>query len=244
MAASAAGDVSGLRSLLDEHFRDRSQSFPGDYFVSELLLVFSYAARHDQVAILNGLLPYSSFYTKFATEDALDASATDTLLWFLEQGWDIDQIREAGLTSAVCQLIDHYGGDVHRGQLLHNVLRRWPGDDSANDNIEVMGLLLQRGTPLNRTMYADDAASLSKYRRMDLGTPCTWLPAWANAEVVQYLLSQVVDASIGSTQGRTVLQWAEWARRDNMVAYQAVGTVYGRGDAASFANWRCVDSRE
>ncbi|CAK7203026.1 hypothetical protein SEUCBS139899_005755 [Sporothrix eucalyptigena] len=227
MAASAAGDVSGLRSLLDEHFRDRSQSFPGDYFVSELLLVFSYAARHDQVAILNGLLPYSSFYTKFATEDALDASATDTLL-----------------CSAVCQLIDHYGGDVHRGQLLHNVLRRWPGDDSANDNIEVMGLLLQRGTPLNRTMYADDAASLSKYRRMDLGTPCTWLPAWANAEVVQYLLSQVVDASIGSTQGRTVLQWAEWARRDNMVAYQAVGTVYGRGDAASFANWRCVDSRE
>ena len=53
MAAVSADDVDALKSLLDEHFPDQTKSFPGDYFVSELLPVVSRAARHSQVAVVN-----------------------------------------------------------------------------------------------------------------------------------------------------------------------------------------------
>lgn len=46
MAAVSADDVNALKAPLDEHFPDRTKHFLGEYVVSELLPVVSYAARH------------------------------------------------------------------------------------------------------------------------------------------------------------------------------------------------------
>ncbi|KIH92993.1 hypothetical protein SPBR_03086 [Sporothrix brasiliensis 5110] len=268
MAAVSADDVDALKSLLDEHFPERTKPFPGVYFVSELLPVVSHAARHGQVAVLKEPFAYESNdsnLTDFAADDALDAGAKDTLLFFLEQRWDMNEIRKDKITflasalseskppdkpdrgmvlwliqhgadlnarpphvddtamsravinappDLICELLDSYGGDVHRGQLLHSVLLRRPGDHL----VEVMGLLLSRGAPLSTTKYAGDARSLNHYRTSDLGTPLHMAALMGKAEAVQYLLSQGADASICSTKGQTALQGAEKARRDDVVA--------------------------
>ncbi|KAL1889866.1 hypothetical protein Sste5346_008589 [Sporothrix stenoceras] len=263
MAAVSADNLDTLKSLLDEYFPERTKRFPGDYIVSELLPIVSHAARHGQVVILNELFAYEFDFKEFAADDALDAGAKDTLLFFLEQGWDINEIRKNKITflasalspqqpnkpdqdmvfwltqhgadlnarppyiddtamsravinappDFICELLDNYGGDIHRGQLLHNVLLRKPG----HDVVEVMGLLLNRGAPLNMTKYAGDAGSLHRYKTSDLGTPLHMAAAMGNAEAVRYLLSQGADASICSTKGKTALQWAENAWRDDVV---------------------------
>ncbi|CAK7230124.1 hypothetical protein SCUCBS95973_007464 [Sporothrix curviconia] len=268
VAAVAADDADALRSLLDKHFPERTKNFPGTYIVSELLPVVSYAARHGKVVILKELFKYESDdsnFRDFAADDALDAGAKDTLLFFLEKGWDMNEIRKNKITflasalseskppdkpdrdmvlwlirhgadpnarspdvddtamsravryappSLICELLDRYGGGVRRGQLLHNALLRRPGDDL----LEVMGLLLHRGAPLNTTKYAGDAGSLRHHTTSDLGTPLHVAASMGKAEAVQHLLSQGADTSICSTKGKTALQWAENARRDNVVA--------------------------
>lgn len=117
--------------------------------------------------------------------------------------------------SLIRELLDNYGGDVHRGQLLHFALDR---ESTTRDIVEVLGLLLERGAILNRTMYADDAASLSMYCFVDHGTPLHKAAGKGNMEVVQYLLSQGADTSILSSKGKTALEWAEAAGHDDVVA--------------------------
>lgn len=262
VAAVSADDVDALRLLLDIHFPDRTKSFPGYYAVTELLPIVSCAARYGRVVVLKELLQYKTSFLDFAARDAYDAGNKGTILFLLEQGWDINEIIPTGkltfVASAmskpnpdrdmvlwliqlgadpnarpqhlddtamsravvyappdlICDLIDHYGGDVHRGQLLHNVLRRKPG----HDLIEVMGLLLDRGAPLNVTMYVGDVASLRTYRYLDLGTPLHQAAIMGETEAVVYLLSRGANASIRSTGGKTALQWAETAQRDGAVA--------------------------
>ncbi|CAK7201518.1 hypothetical protein SEUCBS139899_004224 [Sporothrix eucalyptigena] len=221
MAAVAADDVVALRALLDQHFPDRTEKFQGDYVVSELYPVYtSKPAGH------------SPRFADFMAEDALDAGNKETLLWLLKQGWNINKVKkrpayvdDTPLSRAVAsapptppnlirELIDHHGGDVRRDQLLHWALKRKPGDDMT----EVLNLLLDRGAPLNATMFAGDAGSLRNYRSSDLGTPLHTAAEMGQTEAMWCLLSQGADASVCSTGGRTALQWAERARKDDAVA--------------------------
>lgn len=147
-------------------------------------------------------------------------------LWLIDHGADPNQrpvidttaMSMAALrapTSLIRELLDNYGGDIHRGQLLHFALER---ESTTGDIIEVLGLLLERGAVLNRTMYADDAASLNMYCFVDHGTPLHKAAAKGNVEIVQYLLSQGADTSILSSKGKTALAWAEAAGHDDVAA--------------------------
>lgn len=139
----------------------------------------------------------------------------------------------------IAELIDRWGGDVHRGQVLHHALDRSTLDRSsvdrstlddrtvnvagleyktAEDIVDVLRLLLDRGAPLNLTMYADDPPSLRMYGLRDLGTPLHKASQQGNVEAVRFLLSQGADASVCSTKGKTALEWAEAAGHDDVVA--------------------------
>lgn len=153
---------------------------------------------------------------------ALAGPNRDVVLWLIEHGADLNErcpdLDDTAMSRAVvdappdllCELIDKYGCDAHRGQLLHDATRR-----TGDDVVGIMRLPLDRGAPLNLTMYADDAASLHNYHSIDLGTPLHMAARMGDAAAVKFLLSQGADASICSTKGKTALQWAQQSRKRN-----------------------------
>ncbi|KAL1896062.1 hypothetical protein Sste5346_004801 [Sporothrix stenoceras] len=104
-----------------------------------------------------------------------------------------------------------------RGQLLFYALDR--KGDAAGNIIEVLFLLLERGAPLNMTMYADDPPSLGMYCFMDFGTPLHKAVDAAKLEIVKFLLAQGANMSILSSETKpTALQWAEKKGHEDVVA--------------------------
>lgn len=275
-AAVTADDRDAVRALLDKHFPDRTQLFPGQYNIHELFPVVSQAARNNQAGVLKELfVPYlfPCQSTDFVAREAIDTSSKHVLLLLLEHGWDINQriddgpnvletllhlgaqdrdmvmwllahgaslnerprhMDMTGMSQAVehtsldlvRELVDKWGGDVHRGQLLHHALKRKSETQSgtqsaaaASDVVEMLGLLLERGAPLNLTLYADDELSSYKYRNSDHGTPLHEVAQMGYVEAAQYLLAQGADTSIVSTRSKTTaLAWAEKAGHADIVA--------------------------
>ncbi|KIH94842.1 hypothetical protein SPBR_03808 [Sporothrix brasiliensis 5110] len=170
----------------------------------------------------------------------LGAQDRDMVIWLVAHGASLNVRPEhkdmTGMSQAVehtslelvRELVDEWGGDVHRGQLLHHALKRQSRTQSgtpvskpaaASDIVEMLGLLLERGAPLNLTFYADDEASSQKYRNSDHGTPLHEAAYMGHVEAVQYLLAQGADTSIVSTRSKTTaLAWAEKAGHEDVVA--------------------------
>lgn len=77
--------------------------------------------------------------------------------WLLDHGADPNRQCVIDLTPfsfavesasiSVIHLILSRGGDVQKGQLLHHAIER------RSDTIEVLKLLLEKGAPINSTMY-------------------------------------------------------------------------------------------
>lgn len=272
-AAIASDDLNAIHTLLDEHFPDRTEVFPGKYKIQELLPALSQAARHDQADVLEEILvpyphPFNSF--DFIAREAIDTYSKNTLLLLLDHGWDINgridsrptvletflhhshstpdrdsherrdmaywlidhgaglnerprHVDTTGMSHAVehasvdfvRDLLDHHGGDVQKGQLLHHALRRRHKDDI----VEMLHVLLERGAQLNMVMYADDQRFFRNYAPMDLGTPLHDAAQQGNVEAVKYLLTQGADTNVLSSRNRlTALQRAENAGHDDVVA--------------------------
>ncbi|CAK7229925.1 hypothetical protein SEUCBS140593_007410 [Sporothrix eucalyptigena] len=165
----------------------------------------------------------------------------DMVIWLIAHSASLNErprhIDFTGMSQAVehaslplvQELLDEYGGDVLQGQLLHHALKRGSRAQSrtqpeskppaANDIVEMLGLLVERGAPLNLTLYANDGVSSYNFRISDHGTPLHEAAQMGHVEAVRYLLAQGADTSITSTRSKTTaLAWAEKAGHKDVVA--------------------------
>jgi ankyrin repeat protein len=158
--------------------------------------------------------------TLFTNNDiSRDAASRDEkiTLWLLEHGADpnrqcsidftpLSLAAQFGTVHTIKVMLDDYDGDVQRGQLLHYAVRR------KTDVVDVLELLLDRGAPINQTMYEKHDWSRRFHFWMPLGTALHEAGRVDNVKAARYLLSRGIDASIKDTKGDTAL---EWARRCN-----------------------------
>lgn len=149
---------------------------------------------------------YSQYYPSYAVDD------DEMTLWLLDHGADPNKqcsidltplsyaVEQASLPT-VKLLLDR-GGDVHKGQLLHHAVER------QTDTIEVLGMLLKRGAPLNSKMYENHYSSWRLYYFMGLGTALHKAAELGKADVLRYLLDQGADVSIKDATNRSARDWA------------------------------------
>jgi ankyrin repeat protein len=114
------------------------------------------------------------------------------------------------------------GGDIKLGQLLHHAVL----GDSA-DVLELVGLLLDMGAPINEIQYENHPQSFRELSAFALGTPLHYAAEENNLELVSYLLKRGADPSIKNTKGRNVLQTAEFLQLPNVVEILQCQTLDG-----------------
>lgn len=85
------------------------------------------------------------------------------------------------------------GGNVQKGQPLHHAVER------QSDIIEILGLLIEHGAPINSTMYEDHYPSRALFQFMGLGIALHKAAELGKADVVRYLISQTIEDTNGST---------------------------------------------
>jgi ankyrin repeat protein len=103
---------------------------------------------------------------------------------------------------SIINLMLSRGGDVRRGQLLHHAVER------RSEAIEVLKLLIEKGAPINTTIY-EDHPSWALFHFMDLGTPLHRAVELGKADVVSYLVRNGAKLSIKDGKGRTPLECAQ-----------------------------------
>jgi ankyrin repeat protein len=151
-------------------------------------------------------------------------------LWLLDHGADPNKqcsiditplsyaVEQASL-STVKLLLDR-GGDVHKGQLLHHAVER------QTDTIEVLGMLLETGAPLNSKMYENHYLSWRLFYFMDLGTALHKAAELGKADVVRYLVNQGADVGIKDATNRSAMDWAALNHHQEIV--ELLQSVEGR----------------
>ncbi|SPQ23414.1 49c22cb9-5628-4943-804e-7c10fbec3dec [Thermothielavioides terrestris] len=87
----------------------------------------------------------------------------------------------------------------------------------STDVVTVLGMLLDRGAPLNAVMYANHAGSWRMYFFLERGTPLHKAATIGNAEAVRFLLDRGADPRIPNSKGRTALECAERAGHKEIV---------------------------
>lgn len=132
--------------------------------------------------------------------------------WLLDHGADPNRQCVIDLTPlslavedapvSVIQLMINRGGDVRKGQLLHHAV------DRHSDNIAVLRLLIEKGAPINSTMYEDHHPSWALFSFMPLGTPLHRAVELGKADIVRYLVSEGANLNIKNAKGRTALEYA------------------------------------
>lgn len=104
-------------------------------------------------------------------------------------------------------LIISRGGDVQKGQLLHHAI------ECQSDTIEVLRLLLEKGAPINSTMYENHYPSWALFHFMGLGTALHKASELGKADVVQYLIGEGANQSIKDANGRTAMDCAQMSNQ-------------------------------
>lgn len=133
--------------------------------------------------------------------------------WLLDHGADPNRQCVMDLTPlslavehgpmSVIDLMLSHGGNARQGQLLHHAVER------HSDTIEVLRLLIDKGAPINATMYEDHYPSWALFHFMGLGTALHKAAELGKVDVVRYLISQGVDQSIKDANGRTAMECAQ-----------------------------------
>lgn len=102
------------------------------------------------------------------------------------------------------------GGNVRKGQLLQYAKFR------ATDFNDVISLLVDRGAPLNATMY-QDGNTLMRFWPMSLGTPLHAAKELGKTDAIRHLLNLGADPTVKDANGRTVLGWTQRMNRAEVV---------------------------
>ncbi|TAQ86990.1 hypothetical protein B7494_g4695 [Chlorociboria aeruginascens] len=143
-------------------------------------------------------------------------------LWFLDHGanpnascaWDFTAMSKAMHHASLntIRTLFSRGGDVKKGQLLHNAMFR-----DKPDAIELVGLLLDMGALINEIHYENHSQSFVERCAFALGTPLHYAAQEDKPELVSYLLQRGADPSIRDTAGMTVLERAEFMQKPRVV---------------------------
>ncbi|KAJ9488726.1 hypothetical protein VN97_g4589 [Penicillium thymicola] len=145
---------------------------------------------------------------------------TEMTSWFLEHGanpnaqCEVDciplpyAVRNASL-SVIKLLLDH-GGDVQKGQLLQYAVCR---DEDLED---VISLLIDRGAPLNATIY-QDGPTLMRFFPMSLGTALHVATEQEKTNAIRLLIHLGADTNVKDANGDTALEWAQKWNKTEMV---------------------------
>lgn len=132
--------------------------------------------------------------------------------WFLEHGanpntqCEVDctplsyAVRNARLS--VIELLLSHGGDVRKGQLLQHAVFR------DKDLEDVISLLVERGAPLNATMY-EDGPTLMRFFPMSLGSALHVATEQGKTNAVRLLIHLGADTSVKDANGDTALECAQ-----------------------------------
>lgn len=155
-------------------------------------------------------------YFRYITDDK---SLTE---WFLDHGadpnvqsaWDLTamSVTMYGAPLDTIKMLFSRGADAKRGQLLHNAVFR-----DSPDVIELAGLLLDMGVPINEIHYENHPQAFAERSAFGLGTPLHYAASEGKVELVSYLLQRGADPSIKNMKGRTVLQQAEFRQQSEVV---------------------------
>ncbi len=133
--------------------------------------------------------------------------------WLLARGADLNARAHIDITplsvavkkaapDLLEELLDH-SGDVQKGEVLQHAL------DRKTDVIPVLGMLLDRGAPLDAVMYEEHPGSFQLNFIFERHTPLCKAAAIGNAEAVRFLLESGADPSVQNSKGRTALECAE-----------------------------------
>lgn len=131
--------------------------------------------------------------------------------WLLDHGADPNrrcEIDETPLSFAVerasfpvINLLLDRGGDVTTGQVLHHAVMR------ESDSLEVVKLLIARGTDVNAVMYQNHRPSLERRFYM-AETPLHTAIYYDKRDVIHCLISSGADFSIENAKRETAMQFA------------------------------------
>ncbi len=134
--------------------------------------------------------------------------------WFLERGADLNKspaptditplsfaVKNAA-PDLLRDLLDH-SGDVQKGEVLQYAL------DRETDAVPVLGMLLDRGAPIDAVMYEEHLGSMSLYFFIPRNTPLCKAAAIGNAEAVRFLLERGADPTVRNSWGETPVDCAE-----------------------------------
>lgn len=137
--------------------------------------------------------------------------------WLLDQGADPNAecdiaytplshaIRTASLE--IIHLLLRRGGDVQKGQLMHQAIYR------ESNNLEVAQLLIDSGAPFDYLLYEDHVPSQSKFPFM-IETPLHTAVTFHRPEIVTLLLEQGASIETRNSQGKTVMEYADGSTRE------------------------------
>ncbi|KAJ5641190.1 hypothetical protein N7490_005190 [Penicillium lividum] len=133
--------------------------------------------------------------------------------WLLDHGADPNKGCAIDLTPLSCavrsapisviNLMFSRGGDVQKGQLLHHAIER------RSEIIEVLKDLIEKGAPINATMYQNHYSSWRLFYFMGLGTALHKAAELGKVDVVRYLISKGAESSIKDANGRTAVECAQ-----------------------------------
>ncbi|KAJ5952723.1 uncharacterized protein N7479_011136 [Penicillium vulpinum] len=110
----------------------------------------------------------------------------------------------------VIEMLLNRGGDVQKGQLLQYAVCR---DEELED---VISLLIDRGAPLNATMY-QDGPTWMRFYPMSLGTALHIATEQEDSNAIRLLIRRGADTGVKDANGDTALDCAQKWNKTEMV---------------------------
>ncbi|KAK3905300.1 putative ankyrin repeat protein [Staphylotrichum tortipilum] len=198
---------------LDQLVRSHLVLDPAGDFVHDLFPVLREAVARDDADVVTRLLSYGMKLDNTLVRDAVQAKAKtcinacadkDMLLWLLDHGADLNAQTYVDITP-MSWIVEDSTPEVIR-EMLDRGVDVTKGPPKI---IEIMTMLVDRGAPLNQTMYQDHEQSLRLFPFLPLGTPLHVAASEGNADAVRFLLGRGADPTILDIKAKTAEACAE-----------------------------------
>ncbi|PLB47668.1 ankyrin [Aspergillus steynii IBT 23096] len=212
---TTAPTIEKLRSLCaDGNLQDFETAMDSETFdIADLHDVMMEAIQLDRVEFVSTLIFHGFLIKPSYTEKPYYAvTDADMTSWFLEHGANPNAQCEVDCTPlsyavrnahpSVIKLLLDSGGDVQKGQLLQYAVLR------DGELEEVISLLVERGAPLNATMF-QDGPTLRRFFPMSLGTALHVATEQGKTNAIRLLIQLGIDTGVKDANGDTALEWAQ-----------------------------------